>query len=126
MSLNNTTRLSDLRGGVWKTTDIDETPGIDMLNWVVWELPNGDRHFNGYNATEMEGRVSSKIVEFNEETGDGFTQSGRKYRLYGSSQRGSSDAEYVWSRWCKINTVDPETAKDVSNEYEAKRETIGE
>ena len=118
-------RLSELGASVWQTSSVYQTPVIGLMNWVVWELPGGDRHFNGYNITEYEGRVSSKIVEFDEETGTGTTRSGRKYKLLGISQQGH-DGDYVWSRWCRINTVDAETVKDVSNEYESKEETIGE
>lgn len=96
---------------IWKATPIDQTPEITLSSWKVYELPNGDRHFVGYNETEREGRVSSRIESFDSATLKGVTQSGRVYQLIGDSGR-DGDADYVWSAWKKINSV--EKYKDVS------------
>ena len=103
---------------LWRTTSVDETPVIELICWRVWELPDGDRHFNGYNVTEYEGRASSKIIEYDAQTGIGTTRSGRQYKLlgptgYGNDIVAAGDAAYVWTGWCKINRVVPEEAKDV-------------
>ena len=104
--------MSIISGGIWRTTPIDQTPEISLSNWRIYEVENGDRHFVGYNDTEHEGRVSSKIVSFDEATLRGVTRSGRVYQLVGDSGR-DGDADYVWSAWRKINSI--ETFKDVSD-----------
>ena len=51
---------------VWQATPLSERPVIELERWQVMQLPNGDRHFVGWNMTEGEGRASSKIVEFDD------------------------------------------------------------
>jgi len=99
---------------VWSTTPISLIPDIEILSWSVRQIQNGDHHLVGYNGTEMEGRVSSKIISFDNPTKTAITASGRTYKLVGES--GSDpDAEYVWSVWKRINKV--KTFVDVSDEY---------
>lgn len=98
---------------IWKTTPVKEVPHLMLINWAIFELPNGDRHFAGYNTTEMEGRASSKIVQFDPKTRKGITNSGRVYELSGRPGLGG-DGLYVWQSWCRINGVTD--AKDVSSE----------
>jgi hypothetical protein len=102
-----------IMGGVWGTTPVSQTPELCLVRWTVFELPDGDRHFVGYNITEHEGRVSSKIMQFDTETMRGVTSSGRVYELQGPPGM-DSDALYVWGRWARINSVDEGTVKDVS------------
>jgi len=92
---------------VWRATPISETPEIVLSNWLVKELPNGDRHFVGYNETEREGRVSSKIVEFDKDSMKGKTRSGRVYHLVGPSGH-DPEGEFVWSGWRRHNKVTSE------------------
>lgn len=94
-----------ISGGIWKTSSIEQTPEIVLSRWTIRELPNGDRHFVGWNSTEGEGRVSSKIVEWDDTTLRGKTQSGRVYQLREDDMAINMDAEYVWGRWCSINSV---------------------
>lgn len=103
---------------IWTVSPITETPEVDLEQWKVVEVesPYWDgrtRHFVGYNLTEGEGRVSSAIQQFDAETMQGITRSGRVYRLVGNPGH-SSDAEYVWDRWCRINQAENE--QDVTME----------
>lgn len=105
---------------IWTTTSIEETPEIILDQWSVRELFDGDRHFVGVNLTEhREGRVSSKIMEFDPQTMCGRTRSGRIYKLVGYPGN-NSDAEYVWNAWVGINIImnndDGTNYKDVSEE----------
>ncbi len=100
---------------IWITRPVDEIPEIQLIDWDVRELPDGDRHFVGWNITEMEGRVSSKIVTFDQRYMTGVTRSGRVYQLVRSPGY-NSDAEYVWQAWCRINNVDPATVTSVAKE----------
>lgn len=110
-----------IEGGVWKPSSVEETPGIELSRWIVYEVPSlkegmpKDHHFCGWNVTEGEGRVSSKIVEWNRETRTGTTRSGRRYKLVGESAL-NMDAAYVWDKWKRINKV--EDYSDVSDQYE--------
>jgi hypothetical protein len=105
-----------MTGGVWKTTSVTETPELNLSQWCVYEIDdNKDRHFVGYNETEGEGRVSSKIVQFDKESMRGITASGRVYQLVGNPGR-NGDAAYVWARWKQINDVMPGSYKNVSDE----------
>lgn len=99
---------------LYRPNPVSSEPQAILINWAVYELPDGDRHFVGYNTVTGDGRVSSKIMEFDKATMTGTTRSGRKYRLDGISQM-SNDAQYVWNIWAKYNKVTD--FKDVSDEY---------
>ena len=95
---------------VWKTVPVDDEPEIILGSWSVRELPDGDRHFVGYNhAHGGEGRVSSKILEFDPESLKGRTRSGRVYQLEQHGAGINLDAEYVWNQWKIINKVEEYT-----------------
>ena len=101
-------------GGIWATTPVSETPEIVLRSWRVMQLKDGDRHFVGYNVTEHEGRVSSKIVQFDKETMRGVTASGRVYQLEGPSGY-NGDAIYTWNKWQAINGIFTGDFEDVSH-----------
>jgi hypothetical protein len=107
---------------VWQTTSIEETPQIELADWRIYEVsselwPEITRHFCGYNLTEMEGRVSSSIVEFDKDKLTGKTRSGRVYKLSDEKIRlsQSGDAAYVWSFFVERNKLS--NIKDVTKEY---------
>lgn len=104
---------------IWLTDPVETAPVVILTRWMVFSVPSPDgkgrdRHFNGYNQTE--GRVSSKIVDFDPEKMLGTTRSGRKYRLYGPPGF-SQDAHYVLGQWLEINKVDVADLEDVTDEY---------
>lgn len=96
---------------IWKSASVDVQPTVELYRWWVAELPDGDRHFIGWCG---EGRVTSKIMEYDSETKTGVTRSGRRYMLMGNTNH-NMDADYVWACWRKINEVTE--YKDVSAEY---------
>lgn len=100
---------------IWRTSPVSQTPVLKLVQWSVFQTETGERHFVGYNVTEGEGRVSSAIVEFNPETKQGRTSSGRIYQLAGEPGF-NGDAAYTWGRWCEINRVSEQ--RDVTEEYE--------
>lgn len=105
---------------VWKATSVEETPCITLVSWRVFEVSSSHygertRHFCGYNVTEYEGRVSSKIVSFDYETGRGITDSGRVYQLAGPSGH-NGDGLYVWGIW--VNRLNATDIIDVTDEIE--------
>lgn len=90
---------------LWKVEPVDQDPHIILRSWSIRQLANGDRHFVGYNDRGREGRVSSRIVEFDVERMRGKTRSGRVYELSGEPGM-NGDAEYVWNSWCSMFGVD--------------------
>jgi hypothetical protein len=80
------------------------------------QLPNGDRHFVGWNMTEGEGRASSTIVEFDPTTRRGRTAALRVYVLRGRTAP-DPDGAHCWRRWMRISGVVDCT--DVSDEVHA-------
>ena len=96
---------------IWQPPSIDTEPTIELRQWSVMELNNGDRHFVGLH---YEGRVSSKIMTYDKETSVGVTRSGRRYLLIGNPGK-NADADYVWQYWKVINKV--AEYRDVSSEY---------
>jgi len=113
--------MRNIMGGVWKTNPVSTEPVIELVKWNVFAVlaPNGvdyDSHFNGYNTSEYEGRVSSKIMAFDKETMIGTTRSGRQYRLTDLPGY-DGDASYVRDRWLSINKLTEKDVTDVTGEY---------
>ncbi|MDZ7577315.1 MAG: hypothetical protein U0904_03970 [Candidatus Nanopelagicales bacterium] len=106
---------------IWNARPVDQVPAIKLSRWAVAQLPDGDRHFVGWNRTEGEGRTSSRIVAFDEASRTGTTNSGRRYMLVGppaSEVRDfDGDADYTFGVWCHINSVDPASVGWVTSDY---------
>ena len=62
------------------------------------------RHFVGCDHYDGSGRVSSAIASFDVLRRRASTRRGRVYELLGRSGS-SSNAQYVWGLWCRINAV---------------------
>lgn len=90
---------------VWKTIPVTRQPALTLERWSVYELPDGDRHFVGWALENQEGRVSSRIEQFDVKTMCGVTLSGRIYKLEGKPGH-NMDAGYTWNAWRSINDVD--------------------
>jgi len=90
---------------VWLVAPVDEEPGITLVRWHVFMLPDGSRHFCGYDARGHEGRVSTAVETFDPDSMTGRTASGRVYALSGPSGR-DEDALYVRGRWLALNGYD--------------------
>jgi hypothetical protein len=88
----------------WKTADVRAEPEIQLLDWTIKEDTAGNSYFVGTRADDHDGRVSTPIVEFDQERRRGRTQSGRVYELLGLP--GVSDnGEYVWSIYKIANGI---------------------
>ena len=101
---------------VWQARPLSERPVIELERWQVMQLPNGDRHFIGWNMTEGEGRASSTIVEFDPVTCRGLTAAARVYVLNGRTAP-DRDGAHCWRRWMRISGV--ADCVDVSDEVQA-------
>lgn len=113
--------LRNIKGGIWATKPVDEQPDIQLIKWWVFSVPSlsgegVDHHFNGYNPQNYEGRVSSKIMEFDMETKIGKTRSGRSYQLQGQPSY-DGDAFYVYRNWLAMNKFTESDASDATGDY---------
>ena len=114
--------LRNIRGGIWATNPITTDPVVTLVKWSVFRVPSpngdprGDCHFNGYNTGDQEGRVSSKIMAFDQETMVGTTRSGRKYQLMDEPGY-DGDAAYVRDYWLRINKVAEDDVTDATGEF---------
>lgn len=99
---------------IWRPKSVEQEPHSRLLQWRVMKLADGDIHFVG--RADWEGRVCSAVQTYDPETRRGITRSGRVYELLGPSGY-NSDAMYVWTKWCRINSIDINTVIDISEEY---------
>lgn len=90
---------------VWRTAPVSSQPELSLRSWRIFELPNGDRHLVGYCTENQEGRVSTAIRTFDASALHATTATGRVYALHGSPGV-DLDADYVWSRWARTNSVE--------------------
>lgn len=88
---------------VWLVDSVEDEPECELIRWQIFEV-NGNRHFMGFNYAGMEGRVSSKIITFDEKEMRGITRSGRVYQLV-DEPGFNHDAEHVLSTWLRINEL---------------------
>lgn len=100
---------------LFRPPPVDEQPVVVLSPWLVYELSDGDRHFVGYHSGSQ-GRVSSKIVAWDDQLCIGTTRSGRRYQLMGETGR-HSDANYVWGAWLARYKIDPLSTTNVSSQY---------
>jgi hypothetical protein len=89
---------------IWKVSPVAVEAETRLADWQVAQLPDGARHLVGYAVNAREGRTSSRIVQFDFERLRAVTSSGRVYELVGPPGY-HSDAQYVWERWQRINSV---------------------
>lgn len=105
---------------VHRAAPVTEEPEVTLDPWTIFELPNGDRHFAGYNVGLQEGRISTKIVSFNPKLMRGVTKSGRIYQLRGLPYL-HGDADYlmrmhVAANWKDLIKIYDELPEDWKNE----------
>lgn len=72
-------------------------PGsIALVDWNIIEIPlTKSRHFVGFSIYDNVGRVSTPILEFDEATAEGKTESGSMYFMRGKPGNVHPDALYV-------------------------------
>ncbi|OBR53158.1 hypothetical protein [Paraburkholderia tropica] len=89
---------------IWQIGPVADAPTVSLLEWRILKTNDGTRHFVGSDNRDMTGRVSSAITLFDGTLLRGETQSGRVYQLLGVAGY-SSNGDYVWHNWCKVNDV---------------------
>jgi hypothetical protein len=98
---------------VWRTKPVSDEPEISLIEWRIFQLDDGSRHFVGARPHSLGGRISSAIVEIDCSSRTGVTRTGRRYVLLGAPGF-DKDAEYTWQAWLKLNDVD--SVRDVTFE----------
>ncbi|KVK93974.1 hypothetical protein WJ47_00160 [Burkholderia ubonensis] len=89
---------------IWRIAPVIDEPEVSLSRWKILETADGIRHFVGADSRDRTGRVSSEVVTFDPRSLRGETRSGRIYQLIGEPGR-SDNADYVWKRWCELNSV---------------------
>ncbi len=89
---------------IHRVTAVSVVPEVVLSDWSFFRTDKNEVHLAGFNETEQEGRVSSRIVSFDRALKMAQTRSGRAYFLVGGPGLGL-DAEYVMNRWLAINDV---------------------
>jgi hypothetical protein len=84
----------------WIAASVKDQPDIELADWSIKGTNKGE-YFVGRDIREA-GRVSTRIVEFDEENKVGKTASGRVYKLVGNPGY-SGDGEYVWRIYKQAN-----------------------
>ena len=104
---------------LWTFGTVESEPQVRLSEWTLREVRYLDgaisrtHHLVGCDHYDGSGRVSSAIASFDVLSRRASTRRGRVYELRGRSGS-SSNAEYVWGLWCRINGV--ETFTDVTAE----------
>ena len=112
---------------VWATIPVLEQPALTLVRWAVFEVLQPEprtRHLVGWCLENVEGRVSSNIVSFDEKLMRGTTKSGRVYQLKDETN-GLVDpiGIYVLKRWHRVNRTQSWMGVTVEELVQALKET---
>jgi hypothetical protein len=91
-----------IQNSVWNVAKVTEEPSVTLINWTIKNTDQG-QFFVG-DQVGAAGRVSTKVVTFDDSKMVGQTESGRVYKLHGPSGY-SSNGEYVWNHYKSINNL---------------------
>jgi hypothetical protein len=87
---------------------------VELSPWKLLKDSDGDVHFVGDDG--IQGRVSTKIVKFNQETMSGETQSGSTYKCVGRPGF-TDDSGYAWGAWLRYHGLTEAENADVSETF---------
>lgn len=88
---------------IYSVASVTQDPNIQLVNWAIKHTNEGD-FFVGTDVVYGDGRVSTKVVQYDPDTQRGVTKSGRCYELVGNSGY-SRDGEYVWASYKRVNQL---------------------
>lgn len=103
----------------WRTTHIDKTPTVELIDWAVYEVQLAGRvaptqHLVGCRRQNPFGKVSSAIVEVDPSQKRVLTESGQIYVLQGGYSL-LRNTDGVWRQWLSI--YDLSTYADITEEF---------
>lgn len=74
---------------------------VHLRHWSIRRFEGGACHLVGRDRANLDGRVSTEVLEFDADGRTARTASGRRYVLVGPSGW-TSDGEYVWHRVAEV------------------------
>lgn len=74
---------------------------VHLSHWSIRRFEGGACHLVGRDRANLDGRVSTEVLEFDADGRTARTASGRRYVLVGPSGW-TSDGEYVWHRVAEV------------------------
>lgn len=85
----------------------EETQAIPLVRWRIIQDETGACFFLGFDEHGQEGRVSSRVIDFDPDHLNGVTERGEFYQLVGDSGR-DWDADDALATWCalRMTTID--------------------
>lgn len=111
-----------IEGGLYKPPSISDEPDVCLSRCSIYKIQSNNDpnsysfHFVGKNNRYGDGRVSSRIVNFDSETMTGVTSSGRTYKIISTGGM-CMDAEYVFNQWLHINSIQQSQVSDFTEEF---------
>ena len=105
-----------IAGSTWAPRPVDEEPAYVMVRWRLIAL-QGSLRLVGYNLTNCEGRLSSRVVDVNAAAREVRTMSGRTYVLKGPPGW-DNDGAWVLDRWLHRQGASPEGVRDFTSQLE--------
>jgi hypothetical protein len=110
-------KLKDCEMTIWRSASVSEISSINLGDWRVIEVDGKENHLVGKNLDGWGGRVSTAVLNFDVNTRQATTKSGRIYSLIGTPGY-DDDASYVLDHWLRINKV--EAWNDITLEFLAR------
>jgi hypothetical protein len=102
---------------IWASRPVDEEPAYVLIRWRLIAL-QGSLRLVGYNLTNREGRLSSRVVDIDVAAREVRTMSGRTYVLKGPPAW-DNDGAWVLDRWLHREGVPAEEVRDFTPQLEA-------
>ena len=103
--------------GTWPARSVAEEPAYVLVRWRLVSI-QGSPRFVGYNCTNGEGRLSSRVVALDVVAREARTESGRVYALEDPSGF-DADGEWVLDCWLRRQGVPPEELHDLTPQLDA-------
>lgn len=100
----------------WAPRPVDEEPAYVMIRWRLIAL-QGSLRLVGYNLTNREGRLSSRVVDVNAAAREVRTVSGRTYVLKGPPGW-DDDSAWVLDCWLHRQGASPGEVRDFTPQLE--------
>lgn len=103
--------------GTWSARPVADEPSYVLVRWRLVSI-QGSLRLVGYNRTNGEGRLSSKVVHLDVMAREARTQSGRVYVLEGPWGF-DADGEWVLDCWLRRHGVAPDDVRDFTQQLDA-------
>ena len=103
--------------GTWPARPVAEEPACVLVRWRLVSV-QGSPRLVGFNCTNGEGRLSSRVVALDVVAREARTESGRVYALEGPWGF-DADGEWVLDCWLRRQGVAPEELHDLTPQLDA-------